>query len=61
MPIKMGKIKKTVKTSNIVKNAEKLHHLHIGKATLGDKLAVFYKVKHVFIICPNNYTLEQLF
>lgn len=42
-------------------DAEKLHHLHIGKGTVGDKSAVSYRVKHVFIICPNNCTLEQLF
>lgn len=45
----MGKIKK-VMTSNFVKNAQKLHHLHIGKATLGDKLTSWQ-----FFIKSNMY------
>lgn len=47
-------------TSNTVKNAEKLHHLPMGKTTLDDKLTVSYKVKHVFITWPSDCALKKL-
>lgn len=61
MSIKMGKIKKKTKNSDDIKYCQECRDTtSLGKTTWDDKLAVSYKVKHVFITWPSDCALKKL-